>query len=106
MAPSLMVIEFENLAFRDKAEQVCELQGIQTRRWYQPLIHQHPTASDAGVLAPFPLPHAKKLASGLLGVPFHLDLNLQDMERVASALKMTLEQPPQDLLTQADLEIS
>lgn len=84
-APSTMVIEFEDSTIREKVEQVCEQQGIQTRRWYQPLIQEHPALS--GVLAPFHMPHAKELSHRLLGIPFHLDMNRQDMVRVAAAVQ-------------------
>jgi len=84
MAPSTMVIEFEYSTCRDKSEQVCDQEGIQTRRWYQPLIQEHPAVS--GVLAPFHMPHAKELSHTLLGIPFHLDMNRVDMVRVAAAL--------------------
>jgi len=84
-APSTMVIEFEDSTSREKAEHVCEQQGIQTRRWYQPLIHEHPAVS--GVLAPFHMPYAKELSHRLLGIPFHLDMNRLDMARVAAAVQ-------------------
>lgn len=87
-APTTMVIEFKDPYVREKAEHICEHEGIQTRRWYQPLIHEHPAV--VGVLAPFQMTHAIKLAQRLLGVPFHLDLSRQDLERVAAALQVAL----------------
>ena len=62
--------------------------GIETRRWYYPLLHLHPAFADAG--------RAGKLASSmnisgrLLGLPFHLDLDAQKMERIARALARVL----------------
>jgi len=62
--------------------------GIETRRWYYPLLHLHPAFADAG--------RAGKLASSmdisgrLLGLPFHLDLDANKMERVAQTLARVL----------------
>lgn len=91
-APSTMVVRFEDAASRDAAEQVCEQHAIQTRRWYQPLIHEHTAIS--GVLAPVEMPHAAALSQQLLGIPFHLDMGLKDMERVAAALQLATARRP------------
>lgn len=89
-APSTMVVEFAAHDVRELAERICEQQGIQTRRWYQPLIHEHPAIS--GALTPYVLPAAQSLAQRLLGIPFHLDMQQSDMERVAKALQLALGQ--------------
>jgi dTDP-4-amino-4,6-dideoxygalactose transaminase len=89
-APSNMVVCFEEPHHRLVAELFCEEQGIQTRRWYQPLIHEHPAVS--GVLVPFQIPQALELAQRLLGIPFHLDMHKHDIERVAAALQKATTQ--------------
>ena len=89
-APSTMVVEFAAHDVREIAERICAQQGIQTRRWYQPLIHEHPAIS--GALTPYVLPAAQSLAQRLLGIPFHLDMQQSDMERVAKALQLALGQ--------------
>lgn len=91
-APSMMVIQFQDLASRVEAERVCDLQSIQTRRWYQPLIHEH--SAITGVLAPVEMPHATALAQQLLGIPFHLDMGPKEMERVAAALRQATARRP------------
>ena len=88
VAPSSMMVCFEEPGFRMAAELICEAQGIQTRRWYQPLIHEHPAVS--GVQAPFKMPQATALAERLLGIPFHLDMDHKDMDRVGAALQKAI----------------
>ncbi len=88
VAPSYMIVCFEEPRFRMAAERICEEQGIQTRRWYQPLIHQHPSVS--GVQIPLQMPRASALAERLLGIPFHLHMDCKDMERVGAALQKAI----------------
>lgn len=88
VAPSSMMVCFEEPRFRIAAEIICDEQGIQTRRWYQPLIHEHPAVS--GVQVPFQTPQATALAQRLLGIPFHLDMDQKDMDRVAAALQKAI----------------
>ena len=88
VAPSSMMVCFEEPSFRMAAELICEEQGIQTRRWYQPLIHEHPAVS--GVQTPFHMPQATALAERLLGLPFHLDMDHQDMNRVTLAIQKSI----------------
>lgn len=88
VAPSSMMVCFEEPSLRMAAERICEAQGIQTRRWYQPLIHEHPAVS--GVQAPFHMQQATALAERLLGIPFHLHLDHKDMDRVGAALQKAI----------------
>jgi dTDP-4-amino-4,6-dideoxygalactose transaminase len=83
-----MMVCFEEPSLRMAAERICESQGIQTRRWYQPLIHEHPAVS--GVQAPFQMPQATALAERLLGIPFHLHMDQKDMDRVGAALQKAI----------------
>jgi dTDP-4-amino-4,6-dideoxygalactose transaminase len=88
VAPSSMMVCFDEPSFRMAAERICEEQGIQTRRWYQPLVHQHPAVS--GVQAPFQMPQASELAKRLLGLPFHLSMDQKDVDRVGAALQKAI----------------
>lgn len=83
-APTVMVVRFKDQERRDIAEQTCAHQGILTRRWYQPLIQEHPALTS--VQTPYPTPIANDLAKRLLGMPFYLDMELGDMNRVANVL--------------------
>lgn len=63
--------------------------GIQSRRWYCPPIHRHPTFAE--------LPHAtpldmcETLGERLLGLPFFPSLSADDCERVVVALAASCE---------------
>lgn len=92
VAPSSMMVCFNEPSFRMAAELICQEQGIQTRRWYQPLIHEHPSVS--GVQAPFQMPQATALGERLLGVPFHLHMEQKDVDRVAAALQKAISCNP------------
>jgi dTDP-4-amino-4,6-dideoxygalactose transaminase len=83
-APTTMVVRFADPARRGHIEQACAQEGVQTRRWYQPLIQDHTALT--GVQAPYPTPCAHDLASSLLGIPFHLDMTQDDVNRVATIL--------------------
>ena len=58
--------------------------GVETRRWYWPPLHRHPAfrrcrrASELRV--------TEKLAGTLLGLPFHIRLGREEIDRVADAL--------------------
>lgn len=89
-SPTIMAVRLPDAACRDQAEQACAQAGIQTRRWYLPLVHQHPALS--GVRQAFALPVAQALAQTLLGVPFYLGLLPQDIQRVATVLAQAMTQ--------------
>ena len=71
--------------------------GIETRRWYHPPLHQHaayaslPRASSDGSSA---LANVERLARHAIGLPFHTHLNDRDVERVVNALIATLGRWP------------
>ena len=57
--------------------------GIATRRWYLPLINQHPAFQ---AFAHLPSPNADEIAGRLLGIPFHLSLTAEDHLDIARCL--------------------
>jgi dTDP-4-amino-4,6-dideoxygalactose transaminase len=69
------------------AERLAEL-GIETRRWYLPLLPDHPAFRKCPVDGD--LPQARSLAGRLLGLPFHPDLDQDTLRRVADALAAAL----------------
>jgi len=83
-APTMMVVRFKDQERRDFAEQACSQQGIQTRRWYQPLIQEHPALTS--VQAPYQTPIANDLAKRLLGIPFYLGMESDEINLVANVL--------------------
>ena len=63
--------------------------GIETRRWYYPPLHEHPAyaalprASAGGT---DPLPNVDRLARHAIGLPFHTHLTDLEVDRVVDAL--------------------
>jgi dTDP-4-amino-4,6-dideoxygalactose transaminase len=84
VAPTSMVTLLANSATRERVEHACQKQGIQTRRWYQPLIHEQ--SGLLGVQAPFEIPNAIDIASRLLGLPFFMHMTEPEMQRVSRVL--------------------
>ena len=80
---SVCCVLLESSIHRDRAEAVLTERGIATRRWYLPLINQHPAFQHIQHL---PTPCAEDLAQRLLGIPFHVALSEQDMNEIAETL--------------------
>ena len=57
--------------------------GIETRQWYCPTLDRHPAFA---AYAAGPLPVAHELAERLLGLPFFVDIDETQMQRVACAM--------------------
>ncbi|HXC41806.1 MAG TPA: DegT/DnrJ/EryC1/StrS family aminotransferase [Burkholderiales bacterium] len=72
------------------ADQLAQ-QGIETRRWYLPLLTDHPAFAHCPVQGE--LPNARRLSGRLLGLPFHLDLGEAQLLEVARALAAAMEMP-------------
>lgn len=79
-APSVLPVRMASGGLRDQLEQRCNAHGVQTRRWYQPLIHQHPALGSVDRLDSLAV--AQSLANTLLGLPFFPDLGDDQMDRV------------------------
>lgn len=79
-----------------EAEQVASgmaQQGVQTRRWYCPPLHEHPAFADFRRIGPDggnELPVADALGEDILGLPFHTSLTDGDAHRACAALAATL----------------
>lgn len=58
--------------------------GIETRLWYLPLLNDHP--AFAGATVDGGLPVARALATSMIGLPFHLQLDAKAMATVCAAL--------------------
>jgi dTDP-4-amino-4,6-dideoxygalactose transaminase len=57
--------------------------GIETRQWYCPTLDRHPAFA---AYAAGPLPVAHDLAERLLGLPFFVDIDETQMQRVGAAM--------------------
>jgi len=62
--------------------------GVPTRRWYCPPLHEHPAYASSETIGD--LAAAGRLASGLLGLPFHSGLTRAGVTRVIAALDSLL----------------
>jgi len=82
---SVCCLMLQSAAHRNHAEAVMAERGIATRRWYLPLINQHPAFQHIQHL---PTPCAEKIALRLIGIPFHAALSDQDMIEIAQALAL------------------
>lgn len=87
-APSIFNIKFKNQTQRAHAEKEFSNNLIETRRWYQPLIQNHPDL--AGIEAPVEMPHALELEKTVLGLPFFLGMTKQDQDRIIRCLKRAI----------------
>ena len=69
----------------DAVERQLRLTGIETRRWYFPLVHRHPAFHDA--LKADAMPVATALAGSMIGLPFHSFLTAAQCARVVDDLR-------------------
>lgn len=83
-APCLMPIRFTTEGLRRDVERRCAAQGIQTRPWYLPLIHQQPTLDKVERCGTTHC--ADALSTTLLGLPFYLGLSADQVQRVAQVV--------------------
>jgi dTDP-4-amino-4,6-dideoxygalactose transaminase len=81
-APTTFSVRLGSDTRRIKLEQLCAVQGIGTRRWYQPLLHQH--AAKVGPILHLPTPVAEAVGSDLIGLPFSPFLQDGQMQKVAA----------------------
>jgi dTDP-4-amino-4,6-dideoxygalactose transaminase len=84
-APSVMPVRMRTSQMRNALEAACAEMGIQTRRWYQPLVHEHP--SLVGVETWQPLEQAEDLARTLIGLPFFPDMSSHQLAKIKEVVK-------------------
>src|SRR5262249_22169441 len=65
------------VAGADAMQEALAQEGVETRRWYQPLLTRHPAFAD--VACAMPLTTSLALDGCLLGLPFHNFLGEQDI---------------------------
>lgn len=68
--------------------------GIQTRRWYLPLLHEHPALSTIPFInnaqAEEAIPVSLELANGLVGMPFHAFLSEENIVEICNIVSETV----------------
>lgn len=82
-APTIFSVRMATEA-RNRLEKICKQRQIATRRWYQPLLHQH--AAKVAPIIKQPTPVAEAVASGLIGLPFSPFLTQTDIDHVVQAV--------------------
>ncbi|MEM8953388.1 MAG: DegT/DnrJ/EryC1/StrS aminotransferase family protein [Verrucomicrobiota bacterium] len=85
---SVFVVRLPNQTVDQTLVDALAKDGIESRRWYHPPLHEHPAFADyprAGELAV-----TCTLAKELIGLPFHLKLTTEDIHRVVAALDQHL----------------
>ena len=95
-APTIFCVRMVQEA-RAQLEQLCHASNIATRRWYQPLLHQH--AAKVAPTIKMPVPVAESVASGLIGLPFSSFMTQDDINRVAEAVGLATAHSNQPSLT-------
>lgn len=81
---TLLCFRVTAVGLREAIEVACREAGVETRRWYLPLIHRHDGFTelpDAG-----PMPVAEMLSGQLIGLPFHNQLDQPALERICGAV--------------------
>ena len=84
VAPSVLCIRLRDATQRDACEAALTAAGVQTRRWYQPLLHQQPMLGALERLGPLPV--ATALSEELLGLPFFIDLAPEDVDTIVGII--------------------
>ncbi|MCO5339398.1 MULTISPECIES: DegT/DnrJ/EryC1/StrS family aminotransferase [Delftia] len=88
-APSLLCAQLPDDGTRRALEQTCQQMHITTRRWYQPLL-QHMQALLPHCQA-LETPHADRLASTLVGLPFFLGMEAMQRGRLKLAVSAAVK---------------
>jgi dTDP-4-amino-4,6-dideoxygalactose transaminase len=71
----------------DAVEVALKASGVDTRRWWGHGCHTCPAFADAPRMA---LPVTERLAASTIGLPFALDLEAEEIDQVATALRQAL----------------
>lgn len=77
-APSMMNLKLHSSEARERLEKDCAAAGIQTRRWYQPLVHK--LSSIEEVVISGPLDESEKLSQTLIGLPFFPEMTSDELD--------------------------
>lgn len=87
-APTTFSVRLGSSGRRSKLEQLCAVSRISTRRWYQPLLHQH--AAKVGPIVHLPTPTAEAVSADLIGLPFFPMLTRGQMAEVSQHVAMAV----------------
>ena len=88
ICPTTLSIRLGSTERRNALEKLCATLRIGTRRWYQPLLHQH--APQLGPYINQPLPIAEAISSDSVGIPFSAFLTDAQIQRVVNAIRTVI----------------
>jgi dTDP-4-amino-4,6-dideoxygalactose transaminase len=83
-ATSVLAVRVASASIRNQLERVCEAAGIQTRRWYLPLIQHQRMFQSMHVQAH--TPNADLLSQTLIGLPFYPCMSQKEVYCVSEAV--------------------
>jgi len=83
-APNTLCVRAGSTEKREKLEALCLQQGIGTRRWYQPLLHQH--AKKITPIIHLDTTQAEIIASDLIGLPFSPFITTEQIQYIADTV--------------------
>jgi dTDP-4-amino-4,6-dideoxygalactose transaminase len=84
-SPNIFPVVFKSHEARQAAEEMMTSRLIETRRWYQPLIQNHPDLKGIEKIGPTPI--SDGLEMRMLGLPFYIDMSLEEQTSIAKTIK-------------------
>jgi dTDP-4-amino-4,6-dideoxygalactose transaminase len=81
---SFGMVQFDEDILADDVSAILEREGIETRQWWGTGCHAHPAYAHYPCS---PLPVTRKLGKHVLGLPFWLGLDRDDMIAIAAVLE-------------------
>lgn len=88
-APNIFPVVFKSHEERQAAEEMMASRSIETRRWYQPLIQNHPDLKAIEKIGPTPI--SDGLEMRMLGLPFYIDMSLEEQTSIAKTIKSSFQ---------------
>jgi dTDP-4-amino-4,6-dideoxygalactose transaminase len=83
-APNTLCVRVGSSEKRVRLEEICIKQEIGTRRWYQPLLHQH--AKKITPIIHLDTTTAELIATDLIGLPFSPFITTEQIEYIADTV--------------------
>ena len=81
---SVLSVKAKNALHRKKIEKQLAKKQIEYRRWYTPIINQHPVFEN--LITCDELIVSQLLGQTTIGLPFHLDIDANDIEKVCKTI--------------------
>jgi dTDP-4-amino-4,6-dideoxygalactose transaminase len=88
-APTFFNVICSSKKLRNIIAGLAEKNNIQTRLWYQPLLHQHPDLPNLKCLNG--CIQAEKITDKIIGLPFYANLKKKEMNQVTQLLEIALK---------------